>query len=463
MLNQELKPDKMEEACGVFGIFGADKDVSRLTYYALYALQHRGQESAGIAVADGQEIKVHKGPGLVVDVFDKQTLAALKGKIAIGHVLYGTVGRNPALNAEPLLCNYLHGSLAIAHNGCFTNAKELRQKLAKEGSVFQAGSDSELLANLLAHNGQVSIAEALWKAMQEIVGSYAMVLMTDQELIGMRDPYGNRPLCIGKKDQAYLLASESCAFEVLGAEMVRDVAPGEIVVIDEKGLHSYPCLQPVKRALCAFEFIYFARPDSDIDGINVMEARRAMGRQLAKEKPMDVDIVIPVPDSGIAGALGYAEGINCVFDMGLMKNRYVGRTFISPEQSEREIAVRLKLNPVAKLVKGKKVGIVDDSIVRGTTSKRIVQMVRNSGAKEVHMLITSPPVIAPCYYGIDTSERNQLIAVQKSLAEIREYIGADTLSYLSLEGLYHALGQNCGFCTACLNEQYPITIPSGKE
>lgn len=455
--------DKMEEACGVFGIFGANKDVARLTYYALYALQHRGQESAGIAVADGKEIKVHKGPGLVVDVFDKKSLAALTGKIAIGHVLYATVGKNPALNAEPMLCNYLHGSLAIAHNGCFTNAKELKRKLAAEGSVFQGGIDSELLANLLAHNGKVSIVEAIQKAMQEIKGSYAMVIMTDRELIGVRDPYGNRPLCIGKMDNTYLLASESCAFEVLGAELVRDVAPGEIVVIDEQGLHSFHCLQRVERALCAFEFIYFARPDSDIDGINVMEARRAMGRQLAKEKPVDVDIVIPVPDSGVAGALGYAEEINCVYDMGLMKNRYVGRTFIKPEQSEREIAVRLKLNPVTKLVKGKKVGIVDDSIVRGTTSKQIVQMVRNSGAKEVHMLITSPPVIASCYYGIDTSERNQLIAVQKSIEEIREYIGADTLSYISLEGLYRALGQDCGFCTACLNDCYPIAIPSEKE
>jgi amidophosphoribosyltransferase len=461
---QGSKADKLEEACGVFGIFGEEcQDVTRLTYYALYALQHRGQEAAGIAVADGQGIKVHKGPGLVSDVFDRQIIASLKGKIAIGHVLYAKEGKTPSMNAEPLLCNYLHGSLAIAHNGCFTNAKELKSKLAGKGSVFQAGIDSELLANLLAHYNGQGIVGALQKAMQEIIGSYALVIMTDRELIGVRDPYGNRPLCIGKLGDAYLLSSESCAFEVLGAELVRDVEPGEIVLINEKGLHSFHCDNHVERALCVFEFIYFARPDSDIDRINVMEARRAMGRQLAKEKPVDVDLVIPVPDSGIAGGLGYAEGINCVFEMGLIKNRYIARTFIRPEQSEREIGVRLKLNPVTKLVKGKKVGIVDDSIVRGTTSKKIVQMLRNSGAKEVHMLITSPPVIAPCYYGIDTSERNQLIAGQKSLEEIREYIGADSLSYLSLEGLFHALGQRGGFCAACLNDQYPIDIPSDRK
>ena len=457
------KPDKMEEACGVFGIYGPDEDVARLTYYALYALQHRGQESAGIAVSDGKEIKVHKGAGLVSEVFTQNTVASLTGRIAIGHVLYSIAGTNVTLSAEPLICSYLNGSLALAHNGSLTNGKELKEKLAAQGAVFQANIDAELIINLIARNGQESMENALQKAMREIKGSYALVIMTEEQLIGVRDPFGNRPLCLGKLDNSYVLASESCALDVLGAEFIRDVAPGEIVIIDREGLHSFSFLNPVERALCAFEFVYFARPDSTIDGINVMEARRAMGRQLAKEKPVEVDIVIPVPDSGIAGALGYAEGINCVFDMGLMKNRYIGRTFIRPAQSERDLGVRLKINPVTKLVKGKRVGIVDDSIVRGTTSKKIVQMLRNSGAKEVHMLITSPPVIAPCYYGIDTSERSQLIAGQKSPEEIREYIGADTLSYLSLAGLYRALGQDSGFCIACLSAKYPIEIPTGEE
>ncbi len=457
------KPDKMEEACGVFGIYGSDEDVARLTYYALYALQHRGQECAGIAVSDGKGMKLHKGQGLVSEVFTDNMVASLTGKIAIGHVLYSTMGTNVALSAEPLICSYLNGSLALAHNGSLTNAKKLKEKLAAQGAVFQASIDAELIVNLIARNGQESMEKALQKAMQEIKGSYALVIMTEEQLIGVRDPFGNRPLCLGKLDNSYVLASESCAFDVLGAEFIRDVAPGEIVIIDQEGLHSFNFSNPVERALCVFEFVYFARPDSTIDGINVMEARRAMGRQLAKEKPVDVDIVIPVPDSGIAGALGYAEGINCVFDMGLMKNRYIGRTFIRPAQSERDLGVRLKINPVTKLVKGKRVGIVDDSIVRGTTSKKIVQMLRNSGAQEVHMLITSPPVIAPCYYGIDTSERSQLIAGQKSPEEIRKHIGADTLSYLSMEGMYRALGQDSGFCIACLSAKYPIEIPTGEK
>lgn len=453
------QPDKMEEACGVFGIYGPGKDVARLTYYALYALQHRGQESAGIAVSAGQGIKIHKEMGLVSEVFTDQTLVSLTGDIAIGHVRYSTMGSNLAVNSEPLVCHYAKGSLAVAHNGNLINARELKEKLAANGAVFQSTIDSELIVNLIARYGQGTLEEALMKTMIDIKGSYALVIMTEDKLIGVRDPYGNRPLCLGKLDNSYVLASESCALDVLGAELIRDVAPGEIVVIDQEGVHSRRFLPPVERALCMFEFIYFARPDSNIDGINVMEARRAMGRELAKESPIDVDIVIPVPDSGIAGALGYAEALNLFFDMGLMKNRYIGRTFIRPEQNERNLAVRLKLNPVTKLVRGKKVAIVDDSIVRGTTSKRIVQMLRNSGVEEVHMLITSPPVIDPCYYGIDTSERAQLIAVQKSREEIRAYIDADSLSYLSLEGLYRALGQEAGFCTACLSGEYPLGIP----
>jgi len=348
--------DKLEEACGVFGIYGSEKDVARLTHYALYALQHRGQESAGVAVSDGQGIKVHKGRGLVADVFSDRVLTDLTGHMAIGHVQYSTMGSGLAVNSQPLVCQYLKGNLAIAHNGNLINAQELKEKLAADGSVFQSTLDVEIMVNLIARYGQGLLEEALLKAMRDIQGSYALVVMTEDKLIGVRDPYGNRPLCLGKMDNAYLLASESCALDVLGAEFIRDVAPGEIVVIDQAGLHSRRFLPSVERALCVFEFIYFARPDSNIDGINVMEARRAMGRELAKESPVKADIVLPVPDSGIAGALGYAEALNLFFDMGLMKNRYIGRTFIRPEQNERNLAVRLKLNPVTKLVVGKKSG-----------------------------------------------------------------------------------------------------------
>jgi len=455
--------DKMEEACGVFGIYGPDLEVARLTYYALYALQHRGQQSAGIAVTEGKGIKVHKATGLVSEVFTDRILDKLSGKIAIGHVQYASMGAPIAVNSEPLVCHYLKGSLAVAHNGNLINTQELKEKLAANGSVFQSTIDSELIANLIARYGQDSIEESLTKTMIDLKGSYSLVIMTEDKLIGVRDPFGNRPLCLGKLDHAYLLASESCALDLLGAKFIRDVAPGEIVVIDREGVHSHRFLSSVERAHCVFEYIYFARPDSNIDGINVMEARRAMGRELAKESPVDVDIVIPVPDSGIAGALGYAEACNIVYDMGLMKNRYIGRTFIRPEQTGRDLAVRLKLNPVKRLIEGKRVGIVDDSIVRGTTSMRIVKMLRERGAKEVHLLITSPPVISACYYGIDTSEREQLIAAQKSLDKVREFIGADSLSYLSLEGMYRALGQESGFCTACLTEEYILGVPAAEK
>lgn len=463
MLNGEIEQDKMEEACGVFGIYAPGKDVAHLTNYALYSLQHRGQESAGIAVSNKGKIKVHKARGLVAEVFAEPVLNNLPGQMAIGHVQYGTNGSGLAVNAQPLVCQYLKGDLAIAHNGSLINARALKEKLARRGSVFQSRLDVELIVSLIALHGQDPLEKALMKAMLDIRGSYALVLMTGDKLIGVRDPYGNRPLCLGKLGEAYLLSSESCALDVLGAEFVRDVAPGEIVIIDQKGVQTRRFLSPAARALCVFEFIYFARPDSNIDGLNVMAARRAMGRELARENPVEADIVIPVPDSGIAGALGYAEELHLFFDMGLMKNRYIGRTFIRPQQNERNLAVRLKLNPVTKLVAGKRVAIVDDSIVRGTTSKKIVKAVRQRGAKEVHLLITSPPVIAPCYYGIDTSERDQLIAAQKSPEEIRKHVGADSLAYLSMAGLYRALGENQGFCTACLNEAYPLGKPQESE
>lgn len=455
--------DKMEEACGVFGIYAPNREVARLTYYGLYALQHRGQESAGIAVSDGCGIKLHKDMGLVSDVFSEDVLDKLTGHMAIGHVRYSTTGASLAVNAQPLVCSYVKGSLAVAHNGNLTNANELRDKLAANGSVFQSSIDSEVIVNLIARYGQSSIEDSLMKCMIDIKGSYSLVVMTEEKVVGVRDPYGNRPLCIGKLGRNFIIASESCALDALGAVFIRDFEPGEIVTIDKEGLHTRRFMAPHEPAACIFEYIYFARPDSNIDGINVMQARRAMGRELAKEHPLAADLVVPVPDSGIAGALGYAESLNLTFDMALMKNRYMGRTFIKPEQHERDLAVRMKLNPITSLVKGKKVVLVDDSIVRGTTSKKIIQMVRDKGALEVHMLVSSPPVMEPCYYGIDTSERNQLIAAQKSVDEVREYIGADTLHYLSLEGLYRAVGRAKGFCAACLNGEYPIEIPTPEE
>lgn len=455
--------DKMEEACGVFGIYAPGKDVAKLTYYGLYALQHRGQESAGIAVSDGRGIKLHKDMGLVSDVFNEEILNRLVGHSAVGHVRYSTTGASLAVNSQPLVCRYVQGSLAVAHNGNLTNANELRDKLAANGSVFQSTIDSEVIVNLIARYGQSCIEDSMMKCMIDLKGTYSLVVMTEEKVLGVRDPYGNRPLCIGKLGDNFVLASESCALDVLGAEFIRDVLPGEIVTIDKDGLHSRRFITTPEPAACIFEYIYFARPDSNIDGINVMQARRAMGRELAHEHPIDADLVIPVPDSGIAGALGYAEALKLVFDMGLMKNRYTGRTFIKPDQSERDLAVRLKLNPVTKLVEGKKVVVVDDSIVRGTTSKKIIQMIRNKGAKEVHMLVSSPPVMNPCYYGIDTSERAQLIAAQKSVDEVRKYIGADSLHYLSLEGLFRSLNSEVGFCTACLNGDYPIEIPPEEE
>jgi len=459
----DQKPDRMEEACGVFAIYAPGVDVARVTYYGLYSLQHRGQESAGIAVSDGVGIKVHKDMGLVSEVFTEDILAKLKGNMAIGHVRYSTTGSSQVLNAQPLVCNYLQGSLAVAHNGNLTNATELRGKLAANGSVFQSSIDSEVIVNLIARYGQSTIEEAIMKCIIDLKGTYSLVVMTEDRIVGVRDPYGNRPLCLGRLGKHYCIASESCALDTLGAEFIRDFAPGEIVTLDQDGMRSRRFIAPNEPAVCIFEYIYFARPDSNIDGINVMQARRAMGRELAIEHPVNADLVIPVPDSGISGALGYAEQLGLVYDMGLMKNRYIGRTFIQPDQNERDLGVRLKLNPITSLVEGKKVVIVDDSIVRGTTSKTIVEMVRKKGAKEVHMLVSSPPVKHPCYYGIDISERGELIAAQKTVEEIRKFIAADSLHYLSLEGLYRALGRTKGFCTACLSGSYPIELPPREE
>ncbi|ACL19527.1 amidophosphoribosyltransferase [Desulfitobacterium sp. LBE] len=456
--------DKPHEECGVFGIYAPEQEVARLTYFGLYALQHRGQESAGIAVSNGRDIQVHKGMGLVAEVFSERILKELEqdGKMAIGHVRYSTTGSSLLTNAQPLVVHYQKGMMALAHNGNLTNAGELREELAKEGAVFQTTVDSEVIVQLIARYGRGSLEDALVKTMLDLQGAYALVVAAEDKILGMRDPHGVRPLCIGQLEGRYVLASESCGLDTIGAEFVRDVQPGEIVTIDEEGLHSRQGFPAQKTAVCAFEYIYFARPDSTMDQLNVTESRRRMGVELAREYPVDADIVIPVPDSGMTAALGYAEESGIPFAQGLLKNRYVGRTFIQPTQEMREVAVRLKLNANAQVIKGKRVIMIDDSIVRGTTSSRIVELLRKVGAKEVHLLICSPPVLYPCYYGIDTAEREKLIATQLDREGIRDYVGADSLHYLSEEGVQRALGE-LSVCLACFNGDYPAGIPAGTR
>jgi len=455
----EFGDDKPKEECGVFGIYAPDQEVARLTYYGLYALQHRGQESAGIAVSNGNSIALHKGMGLVSEVFSDCIVESLKGKMAIGHVRYSTTGSSLVANAQPLVVHYQKGMMALAHNGNLTNAIELREELGKNGAVFQTTIDSEVIINLITRYRRESLEDALVKTMMDLRGAYALVILAEDKLFGLRDPHGVRPLCIGRLEDRYCLASESCALDTIGAEFVRDVEPGEIVVIDEDGLHSRQALTKKTRASCAFEYIYFARPDSTIDQLNVSESRRQMGIELARECPIEADIVIAVPDSGTASALGYATALGLPFGEGLTKNRYVGRTFIQPTQAMREVGVRLKLNANASVLKDKRVVMIDDSIVRGTTSSKLVDMVRKAGAKEVHFLISSPPVSYPCYYGIDTAEREKLIANQLDVEGIREFVGADSLHYISEEGLLRALGTNA-VCLACFNGSYPISVSS---
>lgn len=458
------KPGKPVEKCGVFGIYAPGQDVARLTYYGLYALQHRGQESAGIAVSDGKRVQLYKGMGLVPEVFTEGTLHNLRGDLAIGHVRYSTTGSSHPVNAQPLVFRYVGGQLGLAHNGNLTNVTDLRSQLLSTGSVFQSSTDSEVIVNLIARYSQSPLEEALTKCMIDIKGAYSLVLLTEDKLIAVRDPHGFRPLCIGSLNGGYVVASESCALDSVGAKFLRDIEPGEIVVINGQGLQSLRALPAKRKAHCIFEYIYFARPDSTIDGFNVNRVRRKMGHQLAAEYPVDADLVIPVPDSGTASARGYAEATGIPFEEGLMKNRYIGRTFIQPTQDMRDLGVRLKLNPVREVLAGKRVVMVDDSIVRGTTSGKLVSMLRECGVKEVHMCLSSPPVIHSCYYGIDTSDEKELIAANLPLEEIRKSIGADALHYLSLESLLSIFGDyRDNFCTACFSGKYPVKVAKPKE
>ena len=453
------KLPKWKEECGIYGVYSPTEDVSEMTYLGLFALQHRGQESAGIALTDGAWIDVTKGMGLVTEVFRSELPHLDHAKIAIGHVRYATTGFSLAANAQPLRVNYAGGALALAHNGDLTNAALLRRGLENKGTVFQTTIDSEVFVHLIARSQKMTIEERILETVQEVRGAFCLTIMTENKLIGVRDPQGFRPLCIGRTTEGgWVLSSETCALEVNGAVFVRDVLPGEMVVIEGGALQSYRFSNGQDVASCIFEYIYFARPDSIIDGQSVHAARFEMGRVLARESGFRGDVVISVPDSGTTAATGFAYEAGIPFAEGLIKNRYIGRTFIQPTQKQRDTAVKLKLSPVRSVVEGKSVIMVDDSIVRGTTSGKIVRLLRNAGAREIHVCISSPPITDPCYYGIDTSVRKELISATKSLEEIRDFIGADSLHFISIEGLrtcVPALDPD-HMCYACFNNQYPV-------
>lgn len=460
MSELDYHKDKPKEACGVIGVYAPGEESARLIYFGLHALQHRGQESAGIAVSDGTSILVYKEMGLVPQVFDERNLASLTGGIAIGHVRYSTTGSTHWENAQPVYRSYAQGTLALAHNGNLINTQELRQMLQRNGSRFRSTSDSEVIAELIAHYSEkMALEEAIKETMKQLKGAYSVVVLTEDKLIAFRDPFGIRPLSLGRLSGGYVVASETCGIDIVGAEFIRDIEPGEMLIIDKEGLKPEQAI-PSTPALCVFEFIYFARPDSYLYGTLLYHARWRMGMALAKESPVEADLVIPVPDSGTPAAVGYAEASGIPFGEGLIKNRYVGRTFIQPSQTIRQLGIKLKLNPLIENIKGKRLVVVDDSIVRGNTSKKIVSVLREAGAKEVHMRISSPPVKCPCFYGIDTANRCELVASDKGIEEVRKFIGADTLCYLSFEGLVAATGRRREeFCLACFDTEYPMEIP----
>ncbi|MGM7703522.1 amidophosphoribosyltransferase [Pseudalkalibacillus sp. Hm43] len=452
----------LNEECGVFAIWG-HQDASQLTYYGLHSLQHRGQEGAGIAVTDGEQVKFHKNSGLVTEVFNKGELNTLTGKAAIGHVRYSTAGGTEYANVQPLVFQSQRGGLALAHNGNLVNANMLKQQLEAQGSIFQTTSDTEVLAHLIKRSGLYNLRDQVKNALSMIKGAYAFVIMTENGIMAAQDPNGLRPLSLGKIGDAYVVASETCAFDVIGAEYIRDVRPGELLIINDEGLETDSFTSSTNRAICSMEYIYFSRPDSHIDDINVHTARKNLGKRLAAEAFVEADVVTGVPDSSISAAIGYAEAAGIPYELGLIKNRYVGRTFIQPSQALREQGVKMKLSPVRGIVEGKRVVMVDDSIVRGTTSRRIVQMLRDAGATEVHVRISSPPIAHPCYYGIDISSKEELIASNYSVEEIREIIGADSLEYLSVDGMLEGIGRNqsepnCGQCLGCFTGKYPTEI-----
>ena len=461
-----IPSDKLREECGVVAIYG-HPEASKLAYLSLYALQHRGQESAGIAASNGEQLQLHKAMGLVSDIFTADVLALIPGSLAIGHTRYSTTGDSALLNAQPIMVECNKGKIALAHNGNLTNAAEVRSHLDQAGSIFQTTSDTEVVVHLIARSREQTLGDAMADSLRRIEGAFSLVMLTPDRIFAARDPRGFRPLVMGRisgqaahRADTIVFASETCAFDLIGATYEREVKPGELVIVGPEGVHSrfYSAQQP--QSSCIFEHVYFSRPDSIVFGKAVQQTRDAMGRQLALESPVDADIVVPVPDSGVTAALGFSYQSGIPIQFGLIRNHYVGRTFIEPEQRVRDFGVKLKLNPVRNVLEGKRVVLIDDSIVRGTTSRKIVRMVRESGAKEVHMRVSCPPTISPCYYGVDTPSKNQLIAANKSVDEIREYIGADSLAYLSLEGLRKAAGDGeaHSYCTACYTGKYPTNI-----
>jgi amidophosphoribosyltransferase len=457
-LSVTWRDDKFHDECGVFGIWN-HLEAANVTYLGLYALQHRGQESAGIAATDGQAFHTEKAMGWVADVFTPERLRRLPGHRAIGHVRYSTAGASRLRNAQPIAASTARGPIAIAHNGNLTNADELRRAMEREGAIFQSSSDTEVILHLLARAPEGSLEQKLTHALAQVTGAYSLLILTPEAMYAVRDPHGFRPLAIGRLADSWLVASETCALDLIEAGYEREVEPGEIVVISDAGLRSLRFASPGERLQCVFEYVYFARPDSVLWGRNVHTVRKALGRELAREHPVEADLVIPVPDSGTSAALGFAEQSGLRYEMGLIRNHYVGRTFIEPKQGIRHFGVKVKLNPMREMLEGRRIVVIDDSIVRGTTSRKIVRMIRSAGAREVHMRISSPPIQWPCYYGIDTPTRRELIGASHDVEEIRRYLGADSLGYLSLEGMLKATGSDPGhFCHACFTGHYRVGL-----
>jgi len=466
-----LISDKFRDECGVVAIF-AHPEAEKLAYLGLHALQHRGQESAGIVTSDGMTSRAHKAMGLVADIFTEAVLSQIPGTLAIGHTRYSTAGDSALLNAQPILVQSNKGSIAVAHNGNLVNAQQVRARLESQGSIFQTNSDTEVIVHLIALSREHTLPEAIADALRLVEGAFSLVMMSADRIIAARDPRGFRPLAMGRipalegqKQDTIVFASETCAFDLIGATYERDVKPGELIVVGPEGITSRFYSPAAPQSSCIFEHVYFSRPDSIVFGRAVQTSREELGRQLAREAPVEADLVVPVPDSGVTAAVGYAAESGIPFRFGLIRNHYVGRTFIEPSQSVRDFGVKLKLNPVRALLEGKRVVLIDDSIVRGTTSRKIVRMIRNAGAKEVHMRISCPPTISPCYYGVDTPSKNQLIAANKSVDEIRQYIRANSLAYLSLEGLKKACGEGekTSYCSACYTGKYPTSIVDVEE
>jgi amidophosphoribosyltransferase len=449
--------DRFHDECGVFGVFG-HPEAANLTYLGLHGLQHRGQESAGIVSSAGTRLVEEKGMGQVARIFRKQHVRRLRGDLAIGHVRYSTAGRSNRANAQPFRIDSCKGEIALAHNGNLVNAADLRNELERTGSIFQTSSDTEVILHLIARARPDDLEAAIVEALKRVEGAYSLIFITPDRIVGVRDPRGFRPLSLGRFQGAHILTSESCALDLIDATLERDLEPGEMVVITRAGLKSYRPFPAAEAASCIFEYVYFSRPDSVVFGRSVHEVRKRLGRELAREHPVEADVVVAVPDSGMYAALGYSQASGIPLEFGLVRNHYVGRTFIEPQQSIRHFGVKLKLNPVRTLLEGRRVVLIDDSIVRGTTSRKIVAMMRSAGAREVHMRISSAPTAGPCYYGVDTPRRSELIAAAHSVAEIQESIRADSLGYLSLEGMYRAVGERRSFCAACYTNEYPVPI-----